>query len=595
MCADCHSTNLKKNYDLASKSYATTWSEMNVSCEACHGPGSRHVEWANTPDEQNSIDKGLAVVLKEKEPGFWMPDPKTGKPSRSQPLASNVQVESCARCHSRRRPLQKEFPHGQRFADTHSLSLLEEVLYHPDGQIDEEVYVHGSFIQSKMYHEGVRCTDCHNPHTLKLRLPGNALCTQCHQAPQYDTPKHHFHQPNSTGASCVECHMPAKHYMVVDPRRDHSLRIPRPDLSVELGTPNACNQCHREESPEWAAAALEKWMNESAKLPLPKHYGEILAAGRANARGAERRLIDLIADRETPGIARATAVSLLQNLPSQASIKATLAALSDDDPMVRESALTGLDSVPIRQRVRSATHLLSDPVRAVRIEAARTLAAAIPLGILPADAQQAFDRALEEYKESRDALEDRPGSHMGLGLLYSDLGDFARAEQSYRQAFAVDPDHAESRVNLAELVYQQGRTSEARKLLERAVALQPENGSIHEALGRYWIRMKDYDRGLISIGNAARLMPERSHIQYFYGVALNQLGHFEQALPALQKALNLDPENAEYLIGLATVCRDHERWDLAVRYAQDLVNRFPTRPDYDQLLQEIQARERVPR
>ncbi len=592
MCADCHSTNLKKNYDLASDSYRTTWSEMNVSCEACHGPGSDHVAWAREPEESRSDagGRGLAVVLKEKQLGVWVQDPQTGKPKRSHPLESTAQVEACARCHSHRRILQKEFTHGQRFADTHHASVLDEILYHADGQIKEEVYVYGSFVQSKMFHEGVRCTDCHDPHTTKLRYEGNLLCAQCHQAGLYDTPKHHHHQSGSTGAQCVECHMPVKHYMVVDPRRDHSLRVPRPDLSVKLGVPNACTQCHQDESNEWAAEALRNWLEESKKPALPEHFGEIVVAARAGEAGSERRLIDAVADPERPAIYRATALAELAARPSQAGAQAALDALSDPDAAVRESALTTLESIAVPQRVQVAAHLLKDPVRGVRIEAARVLAPAVPLGLFTQKERATFDRARLEYEEAQHALADRPGSHMGLGILYSNLGDLERAEDAYRHAIKVDPVHAQSRVNLAEVLFQLGRQREAQKLLQEAVALQPNDGVYHEALGRHWIRVRDYQRGLASIGRAAQLLPNEAHIQFFYGVALNDLGHIEQAIPVLQRAHELQPDNAEYLSGLVTICRDRQHWSLAQAYARELVRRHPQNPGFAQLLQDVELR-----
>ncbi len=588
MCADCHSTNLKKNYDLESDTYRTTWSEMNVSCEACHGPASAHVAWAEAPN-QDVENMGLVVRLKENPPAQWLQDPATNQPVRSHPLESTIQVETCARCHSHRRILQDSFHHGQRFADTHRPAILEENLYHVDGQIDEEVYVYGSFVQSKMYHEGVRCTDCHNPHTAKLKFEGNMLCAQCHQAGLYDTPSHHHHQRGSTGSQCVECHMPHKHYMVVDPRRDHSIRIPRPDLSVKLGTPNACNQCHQDQTNEWAMETLWKWIDESGKPAPPEHFGEVLAAGRGGESGSEQRLIELVAKPDAPGIARATALSVLGDRSTPLSVQAAMDALSDDDPAVRESALTVLESLDPEQRAEAAAPLLEDPIRSVRIEAARILAAALPLGLLDRNERRALGRAQSEYVQSLLAVADRPESHMGLGLLYSDLGDAKQAEEAYRNAFQIDPQHARSRVNLAELVFQLGRPEEAQTLLHEALRLEPDNGLIHEAMGRHWIRVKDYQQGIWSIARAAQLMPDNARIHFFYGVALNQLGHFDRALPVLRKAHQLEPENAEYLSGLATICRDHAQWPLAIHYAQELVRLYPQVAGYSQLLQELRS------
>jgi predicted CXXCH cytochrome family protein len=592
MCADCHSTDLKKNYDLASNSYNTTWAEINVSCEACHGPGSEHLAWAKDPEAYKGSrpkSSGLTVVLKEPQDGGWTIDPITLKPSRTKPLESNVQIETCARCHARRRPLEDDFHHGQKFLDTHNLSVLEDMLYHPDGQINEEVYVHGSFVQSKMFHKGVRCTDCHNPHTLKLRAPGNALCAQCHVPAKYDSPTHHHHELGSTGASCVDCHMPEKHYMVVDPRRDHSIRIPRPDLSVKLGTPNACNQCHQDQDPKWAAEALAKWLKEDGKPVLPEHYGESIAAGRAGIPGAETKLIDLAANTDQPAIARATALGLLAQRPSQSGMQAIIAALADPDALVRTSALPPLEAIDPSQRIQFAVTLLSDPIRSVRIEAARVLAAGhVTLRAGPEAA--AFDSALAEYEHSLDALADRPGSHMGYGLLHTALGDQAAAEKSYRDAFQVDPQHIESRINLAELIYQQGRVAEAGSLLQQCVQIAPQHGISHEALGRHQVRIKDYDAALVSLAEATRLMPDNAHIHYFYGVALNQLSKFEQALVPLTRAHQLAPQNPEYLIGLATICRDHSEWDLALSYAQKLL---AIDPRYTEVYQSIEAQSRA--
>jgi len=263
MCAECHSTNLQKNYDLAKDRYKTTWSEINVSCEACHGPGSRHVEWAQAASRSDKSQyegrKGLVVRLKDPNSGTWNFDMEAGTAQRSTPLQSNVLIETCARCHSRRSVVHDDYVYGRPLMDTHRPALLTEALYHADGQILEEVYVYGSFLQSKMLHAGVTCSDCHDPHSLKVHAADNALCTGCHLSTKYDTSSHHFHKPDSPGTSCVECHMPAKAYMVVDPRRDHSMRVPRPDLSVKLGTPNACNRCHTDRSTQWAADAVEKW------------------------------------------------------------------------------------------------------------------------------------------------------------------------------------------------------------------------------------------------------------------------------------------------------------------------------------------------
>ncbi|HYL57719.1 MAG TPA: cytochrome c3 family protein, partial [Candidatus Acidoferrales bacterium] len=307
MCADCHSTNVRKNYDPATRTFATSYAEIDVACEACHGPGSNHVEWANKRGDWRQFDanKGLQIALDERKGVAWPINPGTGNASRSLPRTSERELQMCARCHSRRAEIHEDYVHGQPVGDDYRVSLLDDNLYYPDGQIKDEVYEYGSFIQSKMFHAGVTCSDCHEPHSLKLRADGNALCAQCHSPQKYDSGAHHFHPKSSAGARCVECHMPARTYMVVDERRDHSIRIPRPDLSVKLGTPNACNHCHANKPAEWAAATVAKWYGH-APMGYQK-FAETLHAGLLGEPGAAHSLEALVADVEQPAIARASA------------------------------------------------------------------------------------------------------------------------------------------------------------------------------------------------------------------------------------------------------------------------------------------------
>jgi predicted CXXCH cytochrome family protein len=339
MCAECHTTDLVKGYDPASDSYRTTWAEMGVGCEACHGPGKKHVEWAQAlkPGDPAGQDNGLAVDFKVHDHRY--------------------QVDSCAACHARRGRITAEPHTGKPFLDRFMPELLRAGMYHADGQILDEVYEYGSFLQSKMYRQGVRCSDCHEPHSLKLRAEGNALCVRCHgerpdppfptlKPKRYDTPEHHFHPAGSTGARCVECHMPAKRYMVVDPRRDHSLRVPRPDLSVKLGAPNACTGCHVGKDAQWAAAQVAQWYG--SERPREPHYAEVLDAGRKP--DAPASLLAFATDRGQPGIVRATALDLLRGREG-VDLDTIVAAARDDDSLVRLAAAGALETLPEAVRI----------------------------------------------------------------------------------------------------------------------------------------------------------------------------------------------------------------------------------------------------
>ena len=341
MCAECHSTNLRKNYSYTEKAYHTTWSEIDVSCEACHGPGSEHIDWARKVEAGSSPDisanMGLVLLLKDTDNATWVFQPDSVTARRSVPRQSDQLVQMCSRCHSRRAVATEDYYHGGSLLDTHWPSLLDENLYFADGQIEDEVYVYGSFLQTKMYQAGVVCKDCHEPHSGKVFVNGNALCYRCHMASEYGERKHHFHDPAREGASCVECHMHERTYMVIDPRRDHSIRIPRPDLSEKLGTPNACNQCHQDKSIQWATDYLRQWYGEDL-LNRP-HYGETFWAGRQRYPEAMTELIRLGGDQNTAPMVRATAIALLEGYPSSPTTELLRKTVADPDPLIRYATL----------------------------------------------------------------------------------------------------------------------------------------------------------------------------------------------------------------------------------------------------------------
>ena len=320
-CASCHSTDLKKNYDLAADSYTTSWTDIDVACEACHGPGSRHIAWAEAraagssgpsqaePNCQpGSRDTGLTTKLERASPGQWQMNPETGIAQRVEALNSR-ELDVCGGCHSRRKMISRDPSAGAAFLDSYLPAMFEPSLYHADGQIDGEVFEYGSFVQSRMYHAGVICSDCHEPHSLALREQGNGLCMQCHLPAKFDVAEHHHHQQGSVGAQCVNCHMPSKTYMGVDNRRDHSIRVPRPDLSASIGTPNACTQCHADRTANWGAQRIAEWFPHGRQIR--PHFGVALYAGHTGAADAEPLLDALIADQDQSAIARASALALL--------------------------------------------------------------------------------------------------------------------------------------------------------------------------------------------------------------------------------------------------------------------------------------------
>ncbi|MEY6430862.1 cytochrome c3 family protein [Thioalkalicoccus limnaeus] len=527
-CADCHSTGLRKGYDLATDRYDTTWSDINVACEACHGPGSDHVEQARAAEIHGPQawrpGKGLAVRLTAHDEGHWSLDPQAGVPVRSVPLTDRTEIEICARCHARRGPIHASERPGAPMTDHYRPALLEAGLYHADGQIQDEVFEYGSFIQSRMYRAGVTCADCHDPHSLELVAPGNALCTRCHQIQRYDTPTHHHHPPASTGAACVACHMPQRRYMQVDDRADHSLRIPRPDLTVRLGTPNACNQCHAERSAQWAADALAEWRGPVRWLPA--HFGEILHAGRHGQVDAGQELWELALDNTQPGIARATALTLLSDLPDGTRLNDRLddlaALLADPDPLVRAAAVRRLEVVDPASRLRFGLPLLEDPVRLVRLDAALTLASLLRLDP-PEAVRVRLAAGVSAYRAAQRVVGDRPESHHNLGLIETAIGDIRAAEAAYRDALRLAPDFAPAYVNLADLYRLGGQDDQGEQVLRQGIAAVPDDPDLHYALGLLYARTNRLAAAVEALTQAARLAPERPRLADVHALALEEL------------------------------------------------------------------------
>jgi len=588
MCADCHSTNLRKNFDLATKSYRTTWSEIDVSCEACHGPGSRHVVWAKAPESVPDDDKhGLLVSFHDPGGGKWEIDPTAETAQRSAPRQSIAEVETCARCHARRREIASSYSYGHPFLDTHMPALLDAGLYHADGQILDEVYEYGSFRQSRMFQMGVTCSDCHDPHSLRLRAEGNAVCGQCHQPAKFDTEAHYHHQPGSAGTQCANCHMPTRTYMVIDVRRDHAIRIPRPDLSVAIGTPNACNNCHTTETAEWAAAAVARWYGPSRRAE--PHYGAVIDAGRKGKPGADMALAALVVDGSKPAIVRATALSLLPQFTANVTpemIKAYLAGVSDTDPLVRTAAVDALAPFAPEQRLPVIAPLLADPVRAVRIAAARLLAAA-PTQLLTPQQRTDLDKASAEYIDAQMASADRPEAHVTLGAFYADRSQMDAAEAAYRTALRLDPSFVPAMVNLADLYRSQQRDADGEPLLRQAVAIEPKNAVAHHALGLLLLRARRLDQAILELREAAQFTPNNARYAYVYAIALHTAGQSAEALRVLRFDHQMHPPDIDVLIALVTISRDTGDLAAAKDYAEQLLRVAPDNPEARALYQSL--------
>jgi len=581
-CAECHSTDVRKNYDMPSRSFDTTYAEIDVGCEACHGPGARHIELASSDQLGGAHGSGLPTALAQR--GEWaFPVGEKIARRKGQP-ASRAQVDSCGRCHARRGTLG-DYHYGADFLDTHRLALPRAPLYYHDGQIRDEVYVYGSFLQSKMHGAGVVCSNCHEPHSATLRAPGNGVCVQCHRPEAYDLPAHHHHPPGSSGALCANCHMPETTYMGVDPRRDHSMRIPRPDLSVVMGTPNACTQCHSEKDADWALLSLrERGVEFRDTASHPARAFAMVDAGDARA---VPTLARLAGDDEAAPIWRASAMEALGQVGGREATATMASLLYHENSIIRTSTVRSLRFLSLPQRLQLLTPLIDDDITSVRLEVAAALAG-VPLDQVPAPQADKLRKLFAEYVAIHKRHADMPGALMQLGVFYAERGDTPAAEAAYREALALNPQMVAAYLNLADLLRALDRDDEARTLLLQALAVTAENGNVLHALGLLETRSGDRDKALDYLRRAAELETLGTRHRFVYAIALHDLGQPRMAVAQLARLLRQAPGDEQALSALANYSAELGEYQEAAHYAEQLVERYPGNPNYRNMLQQFQ-------
>jgi tetratricopeptide (TPR) repeat protein len=562
MCADCHSTELHKNYDEATDSFSTTFEDIDVGCQSCHGPGARHVAWADAGAEGDDPWVGLAG-----------------------PVSAAEQLDACAPCHSRRSRVSPHPVPGAAFTDQYLPATLREGLYFADGQILEEVYVYGSFVQSKMHAAGVRCSDCHDPHALTPVLEEDQLCTRCHsltppdrfaaleaQAKRYDDPSHHHHPVESEGARCVSCHMLDRVYMGNDPRRDHSFRIPRPDLTVAIGTPNACDDCHAERGPEWAEATVAKWFPGER----PSHFATVFAAARAGDAEARDDLARIVRNDGEPAIVRATALELLTGFGG-AALGPARDVLGDPSPLVRVYAVQAFARLPAASKIDTLAQSLSDRRRAVRQAAAQALAD-VPPSQLSREQLAARSAGLNELRTRHRAESDLPDGPFNRAVLAEAEGKRSEAVVLYSRALDLDPTFLPATFNLSNLLNRIGANPEAHLVLTAGLDHSPDNGDLYYSRGLLRAEMGRVELALDDLLQAGRRLPRRPRVHYNGGLLLQQLGRLEHAETSLRRAVELRPDTPDFVYALALNLAQQGRWSDAANWARALAQLLPNDP-----------------
>ena len=569
-CAECHSTHLRLNYDLKTDSYQSQWSAINVGCQACHGAGSKHLDWAKQTPQQRSPNNGLSAEFKQ------------GKTT----------VERCARCHARRYPIETDQAQTDLFSHDYLPMLLQNNLYHPDGQAKDEVYVYGSFAQTKMYQQGVDCLDCHQAHSAKLKRQGNATCTLCHQttppindypslkAKNYDSPAHHFHKPNSQGTQCVNCHMPAKYDMQIDHRRDHRFSIPRPDLSAQQQTPNACQNCHTDKNPDWAAQIIQQHSGD----PKP-NYADSLSA-YDGSRESQIKLLESFKNPNTPAIVRASILEKLAQTNNQHQ-PLFFQALKDPQRLIRDTAARLIQAPLSPKQQQQLIPLLDTDSASFSREIARVLSLNSDF---KAPDKAKLAQKLQAYQQQLTLQADQAEGYFNLGNYWAQAGDSEQAISAYQYAIQRDAAFFPAYHNLAGLYYQQKQHDKAAATYQAALKQDPKQGQIHYSLGLLYAEQKQLKQAQQQIKIAAQLLPNNADIQYNYSLLLQKQGKMQQAEQILLNALKQQPQHSKLLQALSIYYLRRQQWQQAKPYIQQLKLQHPQAKQPEQWLKLIKSK-----
>lgn len=589
-CAWCHSTNLQKNYDSARRTFQTSWSEMNIGCEACHGPASGHLKWAAVRDSKDAgaSTKGFKLSLDERRGVDWRIG-QQGHAARSEQRSSSKEIEVCATCHARRQQFSSDPAALGLLLDAFRPSTLDRGLYHSDGQQRDEVFNHGSFIQSKMNAAGVTCSDCHNPHSGKLKLAGNAVCSQCHAAEKFDTADHHHHPAGSAGAQCASCHMPTTTYMGVDARHDHSMRIPRPDRSIIVGTPNACNKCHADKSATWARDAIIEW--SPSPNPGFQDFAEAFDLADLRAPGAQAALAKIATADTASRIAQASALARMANFPSPDTLEIAVRSLAIEDALVRSSAIAIIARADANTRQMVLPGLLRDKSRLVRMDAARALAGEPESG-LDGPGRAAFTAALTEYVDGQMFNAERPEAQLNLGNLYRDQGKLDQARAAFRTAIELDPTFVPASISLSDLERMAGNEASAERILRESYAANNRSGAVAHALGLTLIRQKRLPEAMQFLAEAVSHEPDQARFSYVLAVALHDTGNQSKAMTTLQSALVRHPYDRDLLMAIITYEVEAKAFSSALERAELLGKLEPNSAQIAQLVASLRSRVR---
>lgn len=495
MCATCHSTNLQKNLNPFEDTYTTTYSELTVGCESCHGKGKKHIDFMKSEQYKSGVSKNFFIDLHKN-------------------TSQTEQLNTCMPCHSRRGEVSQHHFYSNEIMDNYIPEIPIKNLYFADGQAFDEVYKYTSFLQSKMFHLNIKCSDCHSAHTGKVKAEGNNLCLQCHTK-NYASSSHTFHKENTDASDCRFCHMPTRTYMGNDIRHDHNFYVPRPDLSEKYGVPNACNACHTDKSAKWAAQAVKQWYGTVRK----PHFAEDLILGSMQNSQSIRHLDALLSNANTPNNVRAAAVYYLGGIYTEESFQLIKKELHSKDSQTRYRAVIALTDFPIHLYENELIPLVSDKVKSVRIVAANAFLTQKGLE-WSKNNLSSFSTSLKEYEDFVLSQSDFPLGSATAGDYFVKIGNKDNAILFYERAIAKDKNLNHIRLNLATLYNGNGQNQKARQVLTDALKYEPKNPQVHYFIALLESEEKQYEKAKSHFEKAIQLGLDNENVRRNYQTVL---------------------------------------------------------------------------
>lgn len=528
-CHGCHVSQYSLNYDLKTDTYRTTWREPGINCETCHGPGEEHIK-----------------VCKEAPKGTVPKDLKTMRGGRD--FSHDQNNATCSACHAKAIPLTQSFRPGDKFWDHFDLATLEHPDYYPDGRDLGENYTYTSWLMSPCVKAGdLDCLHCHTSSgRFRQKKNPSAACLPCHDARVKKIAAHSRHKTGPDAPTCVSCHMPMTSFARMH-RSDHSMLPPMPSASLKFGSPNACNNCHKDKDAAWADQQVRGWYQRDYQAKR-LHRAGLIEAARKRDWSRLSEMLEYITSKDRDEVAATSLVRLLRSCPGERKEASILKAAKDDSPLVRAAALESLQDLPSAEAGRILLASLDDEYRLVRIRAAQSLAG-FPRRHLSPEGRQKLDKVTLEMLRSLLARPDLWNAHYNVGNFYLDQGMLKRALVAYKTATKLEPKAVIPLVNASMAYAKSGDQAKAEQMLAGALKLEPDNAAANFNLGLLKAEMGAKQEAVKHLRAALRADPKMAQAAYNLGLLLPE-GNPKEAVEQISKAYEISP-NPRYAFTLA--------------------------------------------